>query len=347
MKITYYIHDLEFPLVEGVRKQAWWMAQEMKKKGHEVEILSTSKRKERVEKEAIKIKYGSALDISKLCKTDLLHYVSHPSPLIVPLLLRAKAKVQVITPFDGGLNGFWKRSWDFLVSSLVLRRVSRVTLQTKYQFNLLQKTRLKIIQTKIIPPLISNLKASAKKSVEPTLLFMSHLSIEKGIGDVLKAFAIVREQKKGVKLIICDSGLKKNSFYYKEIKKINREDIIIKGKVDPQEELSKAWIYLYPIHKAQETFSVPLSLIEAMQVNTKYISTNVGGLAQYFPEEYLIAPKRSDLLAAKIIEMLSPKSKILPLIQKIDNKKTIQELERLYYELVKKKEESQIKNGIK
>ncbi|GEM_PF-5330056 len=343
MKITYYIHDLEFPIVEGVRKEAWWMAQEMKKRGHQVEIVSTSsKRKETIEKDGIKIKYANLLDISS-CQTDILHYISHPTPLIVPLLLRAKAKTQVMTMFDGGLNGFWKRSWDVLVSNLVMQKVSKVTLQTQYQFNLLQKTRLRKLSCQIIPPLIPQLTVSAKKTKEPTLLFMSHLSKEKGIGDVLKAFEIVRGQKPNTKLIICDSGLKKKNNYYQEIKKLNREDIVIKGKVDPKEELSKAWIYLYPIHKAQETFSIPLSLIEAMQVKTSYISSNVGGLGEYFPSEYLIPPKRSDLLASTILRLLSSKEKILHLKRNIDNQKTVQEFENLYKELLEEKGRKSLK----
>ena len=114
MKITYYVHDLEFPLREGVRKQAWWLAQAMKQKGHYVEIVSTSKRNETLFKDGIKITYGGPFSIRKV-KTDIMHYISHPSPLILPLLLYTRASKKIMTMFDGYLNGFRKKPWSCLL----------------------------------------------------------------------------------------------------------------------------------------------------------------------------------------------------------------------------------------
>ena len=331
MRITYYVHDLSFPLVEGVRQQAWMLASAMQKQGHQVTIISTSSKKNNrrtMVKEGITIRYGNPFSISK-CKTDLLHYISHPSPLIIPLLYRAKAKRQIMTMYDGALNGFWKRWWDFITSSLVEKKVDTVTLQTDFQRKILQKTRLKKMPLREIPPLIPLFKRTAKREKDPTLLFMSHLSKYKGIEEVLLSFSQARKEIKNLRLVICNSHIQKNK-YHGLLKKMNKGDIIIKEKVNSQEELSKAWLYLYPIRKAQETFSIPLSLIEASQVGTPYISTAVGAIPEYFPEEYLVTSGNAPELSQRIVELLSQKKHDLKLKKRIDNKNTIAEFLKLY-----------------
>src|SRR3989344_2719328 len=95
MKISYYVHDLTFPLVEGVRKQACWMAKAMHTAGFDVEIYSTGHPKHTIVHENIPIHYGTPWQIRHVT-TDIMHYISHPSPLILPLLLRVKAKKQIM-----------------------------------------------------------------------------------------------------------------------------------------------------------------------------------------------------------------------------------------------------------
>lgn len=328
MKITYYVHDLSFPLVEGVRKQAWMLACAMRQQGHQVTILSTSDKARTIIKEGIKIQYGNPFQISN-CNTDILHYINHPSPLIVPLLVRAKAKKQIMTMYDGALNGFWKRWWDFIISSLVKTKIDTITLQTTFQRNILQETRLKKMPLLVILPLISSFKRTVKRDKNPTLLFMSHLSKYKGIEETLLAFSTARREVANLRLVICDSKLQKSS-YHRLITHLNRGDIIIKEKINPEEELSKAWVYLYPVRNVQETFSVPLSLIEAAQVGTPYISTKVGAISEYFPDEYLVAPRDAAALSQKIIEILAKKKHNIGLKKEINNQKTIKKFLKLY-----------------
>ena len=331
MRITYYVYDLAFPLVEGVRKQAWMLATAMQNQGHQVTILSTSpknKRRRTMVREGITIRYGSPWQISR-CKTEVLHYISHPSPLILPLLLRAKAKKQIMTMYDGALNGFWRRWWDCLMSSLVKKKVQIITLQTNFQRRILKKTRLRNLPVEHIPPLIPTLKRVKQKDDKPRLLFMSHLSPSKGIREVLLAFYLARKEIKNLRLVICNSKIQRNR-YGELIRKINRSDIILKEKVNPAEELSKAWIYLYPLRRAQETFSIPLSLIEAAQVGTPYISTKVGAIPEYFPEEYLVSPGDVIELHRKIIELLKKKKHNLKMKKEINNKEVVAQFLQLY-----------------
>lgn len=328
MKITYYIHDLSFPVIEGTRKQCWLLAKAMKKEGNDIIILSTSKKSKKIIKDGIIIQYGNPIKISKNAKTDIMHYISHPSPLLLPLLLRVKAKKQIMSIFGGNIHGFWKRKWDIIVSNIIKQKIDIITLQTKFQYQLIKQTRLKNIQTELIAPLIPKLKRTKKRNKNPTLLFMSHLSQFKGIGIVLNAFQILRKQIKNLKLVICDSGLNNKNKYYKKIKEINQDDIILKGKVNPSDELSKAWVYLYPITQVQETFSVPLSLIESLQIKTPYICSDVGGISEYFDTKTLINPKNVNELIEKITYSL--KSKSIKMKKEINNKKTIQRFKSIY-----------------
>ncbi len=331
MKITYYVHDLKFPLTEGYRKEAWYLAQEASKQGYEVEIRSTVKwkksKKKIINKERIKIIYGNAWNLSK-CKTDFIHYLSQPTPYIIPLLLRAKAKKQIMTIFGGHLNSFWERPWDNLLSRLVNKKIEMITVQTDYQKELFKRTKI-TRPIKKIPPLIPNLKKKIKRSREPSLLYMSHLEKLKGIDDIIKAFLIIRKKRKKIKLVIADSGMTKDHRIYQFIRKINKGDIILKKIVNPEEELSQAWVYLYPLRSARETFSVPLSLIEAIQVGTPYISTTVGGIPEYFYQNSLVPPKNVRLLAKKIMELIDEPI-VYPLKKKIENKTVSQQYLQLY-----------------
>src|SRR3989344_3446709 len=333
MKIIYYVHDLQFPLREGIRKQTWWLAQAMHKEGHQVEIISTiSKGNKRIIKEGIPITYLKPWRAKRI-SADVVHYLIHPTPMLIPLLLLAKAKSQYLTIHDGALNLFWKRIWWPFLSPLIEAKINKITLQTKYQQHLLQKSSLKIPAIKIAPLLPLSQKKVRKKSNVPTLLFMSHLHPSKGIMEVLKAFTLVRKQLPRIQLIIADSGITRNKEIYRYIQKINRGDIVLKNVVNPEEELAKAWVYLYPLNTARETFSIPLSLIEAIQTKTPYISTSVGGIPEYFDSKSLVPPRNPKLLAEKILELIK-KPVVYPLKKESNNKKVIQEHLRLYAPLI-------------
>jgi glycosyltransferase involved in cell wall biosynthesis len=256
-----------------------------------------------------------------------MHYISQPSPLIIPLLLRVRAKKQIMSVFGGELNHFWKRPWDKVVSWLVNKKIRRLTVQTDYQKRMLNETRLEI-PAKKIPPLIPIVERTCERREKPRLLFMSHMEESKGIDDVLDAFVILKEKIKNLVLVIADSGLSKRSEVYERIKKIG-EGIILKKIVNPQDELSKAWVYLYPVRSAKETFSVPLSLIESIQVGTPYVTTKVGGILEYFDFRAAVEPENAESLARKI-EKLIERPVVYPMTQKIDNEKAAEEYLKMY-----------------
>ena len=309
MKIVYYVHDLEFPLREGVRKQAWWLATAMKQRCHDVSIVSTSsKRRDFIEKEGVQITYGSPLSFRKV-KADVIHYITHPTPLILPMLASAQAERQLMTFFDGNLNGFWRRIWSPLTTGLVKRNVNIVTVQTDYQTSLLRQHLSLPVQQ--VPPMAPMFSPQKHRATQPTILVMTHLHSSKGITDVITAFKLLRLRMPQARLIIADSGLTKNTFLAKKIERMHRKNIFLKKIVQPDIELAHAWLYVYPVREAQETFSVPLSLIEAQQVGTPAIATNVGGIPEMIQDKKngrLVNPADPERLAEAIIELVQNKN---------------------------------------
>ena len=58
-------------------------------------------------------------------------------------------------------------------------------------------------------------------------------------------------------------------------------NIIIKGKVNPYEELASANIYFYYFKRHSGTFAFPMSLYESLQVGTPVIGPNLDGVKEY------------------------------------------------------------------
>ena len=326
MKIVYYVHDLEFPLREGVRKQAWWLATAMKQRGHDVSIVSTSRRRDLIEKEGIQITYGHPFSLRGVT-ADVIHYMTHPTPLILPLLASAHAGRQIMSMFDGNLNGFWRRVWSPLTTSLAKRNINIVTVQTDYQTSLLRQHLSLPVQQ--VPPLAPTFSPQKHRSTQPTILVMTHLHSSKGITDVIAAFKLLHLKMPQARLIIADSGLTKNQPLAKKIGKMHKMNIFLKKIVQPDIELAHAWLYVYPVREAQETLSVPLSLIEAQQVGTPAIATNIGGIPEYFSNEMLVPPKNPAALAKKMYLFLTDPV-VVPMKCTIDNTAVVDTFLRLY-----------------
>ena len=124
MKIVYYVPDISFSVHEGIRKQGWWMAREMRALSHDVSIVTDGFRKKTSERDGVRILPGHSL---ARIAAAVLHYLSHPTPRFLPLLLRSQARRQLMTIFDGALTGFWKRPWHRLVARTMNERIFCLT----------------------------------------------------------------------------------------------------------------------------------------------------------------------------------------------------------------------------
>tara|TARA_Y100000310_G_C20647640_1_gene797541 strand:+ start:627 stop:1667 length:1041 start_codon:yes stop_codon:yes gene_type:complete len=338
IKIVLFTHvSTEFPLTEGLRKEVWLTAKELFKEGHNVEIRSfipdkynPFKKKTECIKEGIKIIRGT---IFNMCcfKTEILHIFSHPCPDIYPVINFAKYTKCFLTITDGELCRFWKGKLAPIISSMINKKVNSIFLQTDYQKKIADKY-LKC-KTVVIPPIIPIFSQTKKKSKTPSILFMSHLIKHKGIYEVLNAFKELREEQK-INLIIADSKITKDTKkVYEYISRIGTKNIYLKKVVNPETELSNAWIYLYYFNSANNTFSLPLSLFESIQTNTPFISSDVGGMNEYFNSDFLIKPGNYKLLKKKIKELIKDYSKLNAgkiLLKPVNNKDITKQLIKEY-----------------
>jgi glycosyltransferase involved in cell wall biosynthesis len=322
--------DLRFPLAEGLRKQAWWLAQALNDK-YQVTVYARGSglgKRERVV-EGIKI-----IDLPRWrywIAADIIHVVGCPNPDMAVLLRRSRCKKLFVSIFDGALCRFWESWFSRLALKDLKRSASRIFVQTRHQQAIAERF-FAPGQVAILPPLIPHLKRKGPKAKRPTLLFMSHLSPHKGIHEVLKAYADLIAKGGKMTLVIADSGVhQRPKDIDARIRMINLQggNIVLKGVVDPAVELSKAWLYLYPVRSEHNTFSVPLSLVEAAQAGTPFVSSDVAGISEYFEREFLVHELSAQALTQKIIALLRsrqrPKLKI-----PINNEKTIAELVRQY-----------------
>jgi glycosyltransferase involved in cell wall biosynthesis len=159
---------------------------------------------------------------------------------------------------------------------------------------------------------------------------MSHLHENKGIEDLIEAFLLLRRKIKGLRLVVADSGITTNNKIKRRLERLSRRgDVILKGIIQPEVELAHSWVYVYPIRHPQETFSIPLSLVEAQQVGTPAISTAVGAIPDYFRAEMLVPPKNPEALARKIGDFIESPT-VYPLKQQFDNSDVTEQFLKLY-----------------
>lgn len=309
MEIVYVVRKLQFPLAEGNKKQAWELAKVFSRK-HNVTVIHFGEKS--FFKEDIPI---VAFHSFKQNTIDVIHFIS---PTIKELFhcRTLQAKKRVISLYDGKIGGFFG-----VMPNLLLWWFK---LDTAILYSRRQLPRLR--NYVIVPPLKPKFKQKKKKTKQPSLLFMHVLIWVKGIHVLLKAFHLLKRKDLKLKLVAI-----KNPAGIKKQKQIE----VVEGFVDAEAELSKAWIYLYPVVKATRTLAVPLSFIEAIQCGTPFIGTTVGAIPDYFDKKFLVPPNDPEQLARKIEDILDHYSAYRKhlkhaLKKKWTNEDVVRKLERIY-----------------
>jgi glycosyltransferase involved in cell wall biosynthesis len=343
-KITFFIPGtIKFPLREGIRKELFWHAINMKKEGYNVEIMCFHKRQDFLKPPKLEIFNDIPVrSISHLSlpfvKFDILHIFGFLNRYSLSLLLRKRYNKAFMTVFDGGLHNF---NSSLLRNKLYLRLIGKFTtkliVQTKFQ-KMLLKGSIKQKKISILPPLFpDNFKQLENKSKFPSLLFMSSIIPQTGLDKILSFFPDLVKLYPNITLTVADSGhygSDKEIFHaLKKLKMQFPENIILKKVINPEIELSKAWIYLYPFQNPSDTFSVPISLFEATKTNTLFLSSNIGGVSEYFNPLFLVNPKSKAEIKAKLLFLLENYKNLgkQPLFNtNIDNKKVVNMLKSCY-----------------
>lgn len=321
MKITYFGKKMLFPIREGLDRLTWDIARVMEQRGFDVEIRCISDKKSIRRVHGISIIEDNIFALSRF-KTDILHLLVHPNPEIILPLLFGRMKKSIITVCDGGLGNFWGRLWSPLVIWLVRKKVDSILVQTEYQQAKLAKLH---ISSKIILPYLADVRRKRRRDSSPSLLYMGLPSEQKGFTDVVDAFRIAKKSIRSLRLTIADSHVMKNSEKcYESL--LHDRDIRIKHIIDREIELSRAWIYLYPVRSPRNTMALPLSLIESAKIGTAFITTRMGGIPEIAPTSFLVPPAAPDKLAAKIVELVRSYPKKIALKIKFNNHEIMEQL---------------------
>jgi glycosyltransferase involved in cell wall biosynthesis len=141
------------------------------------------------------------------------------------------------------------------------------------------------------------------------ILFLARMIKEKGIFETIEAFNKLTD-KYNIELFIAGDGED-----LKEVKNIskNNSKIHVLGRVEGKEKIdlfTKCHIYAFPTFYGE---GLPTSILEAMAFGMPVITTNMGGLKEFFKDDemgYLIEPKNVIALTSSLELLIKDKNKI-------------------------------------
>ena len=153
-------------------------------------------------------------------------------------------------------------------------------------------------------------KETNQNSNKIKILFLARLLKEKGIVELINAFVDLSEKNDNLELLIAGSGE-----ILSELKENHKNNINIKflGHVENQEKINvfkDSTIYCLPSYSE----GLPTSVLEAMAFGLPVITTQVGGLKDFFQDEkmgYFVKLKSSNDIKEKLKLLIENKNKII------------------------------------
>jgi len=150
-----------------------------------------------------------------------------------------------------------------------------------------------------------------QESNEINILFLARLLREKGVFETVEAFRHLEHRYENIELIIAGDGkdLDELKMFVQNDKKIK-----VVGYVEGKDKIDlfkNSHIYCFPTFYGE---GLPTSILEAMAFAMPVITTNMGGLKEFFQNEkmgYFVEPKNIDDIEKKLELLISNKSKVL------------------------------------
>lgn len=200
-----------------------------------------------------------------------------------------------IYAFMGGDLDDILSSKNNLSLKLFERTVDRLLVVAEFQKNVIKD--YLDIDVAVIPPFIEQSSVKKKPCLEKNecikMLFMGIPSTNKGLDVLLKSFDAILREYPDVRLIIADSGeIPEASIEAKKlIRQLNlQKNIDYVGVIDALEMLSQVDLFVYPARTLIDTMAIPLSILESLSVGTPAVSTNIGGVSEILPQDYIAEP---------------------------------------------------------
>lgn len=293
--------DFDLPLAEAARKQVLAEAERYVSEGHQAEILIVTHSRRGFRGECavpVRVVPRHSLPLlgAYLQRFDRLHFFG-TTGLICWILGRMMPLAErIVTLTDGGVFSVGRfDTWRTRLAGRIASDYNRLYTYTEYQQKCLlsrcPESRGKLASTRPILELRS--PGEVARTANPSLLYMGHLSLFKGIDIVAQVFTALAAEFPNLTLTIAANGLGYGQDASHLVRRLQREfgdRLTLKGKVDPLEELSRCHLYLYPVRAHRGTFAFPLSLFESLQCGTPFLSSALPGFAEYFSDKMLCDP---------------------------------------------------------
>lgn len=303
--IVSFLDSFDFPLREATRKEVWWEAEKRKEEGYDVSVyvVGAIGQPQVVDNIGIKLYFIGNRQITSL-KADVIHCLTGSISIWLPLFKKIKASRKILTLTDGWMlssSRIWLRR---IIAKRLFSYFDTVSVYSEYQKRILNDKRVTITKPHLPHLSIPNVK----KSKTPTVLYMGHISKSKGFDIIVPAMRNVLSENSQVQFVVANNMIQGDGVYLQMVKALAAdypEQVVIKGVVNPLEELKKAWVYIYPFNTPMGTMAFPLSLYEAQQCGTPFVACDVSANAEFFDKKYLIETGNERQLCLKIKEFIN------------------------------------------
>jgi glycosyltransferase involved in cell wall biosynthesis len=207
---------------------------------------------------------------------------------VVCLMARAAGRPYIVHLHGGGFSRFYEhecgRIGQSLIRSILAQAALVIALSEEWRERLQKicpRARVEVLHNGVRIPDCERSQPVAKR--EPTLLFLGHLLPDKGVYELVKAFAQIAGRFPGVKLVL--GGVGQAGAVRELAGQLGVSDRVeLPGWLGPESKsaaLAASTMFLLPSYHE----GMPMALLEAMSWGVPVIVTPVGGIPQIVKHE--------------------------------------------------------------
>jgi glycosyltransferase involved in cell wall biosynthesis len=229
---------------------------------------------------------------------------------VVCLMARAAGRPYLIHLHGGGFANFYEHESSLLARHFIRGALAHaalvIALSEQWRGRLLKicpGANVEVLPNAVAVP--AKLPARGCQDAEPVLLFLGHLLRDKGVYDLVRAFARVVARFPRARLVLGGIG---NIVEVTQLAKQLgiQERVACPGWLGPQQKdaaLANSTVFVLPSYAE----GMPIALLEAMSWGLPVIATPVGGIPQVVTSEangLLVDPGNVDSLADALMRLL-------------------------------------------
>jgi glycosyltransferase involved in cell wall biosynthesis len=229
---------------------------------------------------------------------------------VVCFMARAAGRPYLVHLHGGGFSRFYEHESGPIgrraIRSTLAHAALVVALSEEWRERLLKicpTARVEVLHNAVAVPAAA--RVQSRQAARPTLLFLGHLLPDKGVFDLVKAFAEVARRAPDLRLVL--GGVGQVASVCELATQLGvRERLEVPGWLGPEDKtaaLGASTMFLLPSYHE----GMPMALLEAMSWGLPVIATPVGGIPQIVASEVnglLVAPGDITALAAAITRLL-------------------------------------------